>query len=86
MVSHPFQDEAVKWMGHGAVVVSWEKAKARTNAVRFVVSHPKNDEAVFRMGHPAAVVRGGKINARTKAGPSAPPNHPTDEDLSVGTP
>jgi hypothetical protein len=44
VVSHPFRDEAAKWMGHPGL---WLVERA---GLGFVVSHPFRDEAAKWMG------------------------------------
>jgi len=72
VVSHPFRDEAAKWMGHGRVWIDSEvlhplvPVTALCGLVRwgleFVVSHPFRDEAAERMGHGCVcTVRGTKV-------------------------
>jgi len=49
--SHPFHDEAVKWMGHPRFVLGLGKAKPGVDTVE--VSHPiDKDKGVARVGHP----------------------------------
>jgi hypothetical protein len=68
VVSHPFHGEAVKWMGHGRVVVNRIPQRNRLRGCGWVfgvgslVAHPSDkDRDVARVGHPRGLIWWGPL-------------------------
>jgi hypothetical protein len=82
VVSHPKRkDKDALRVGHPLFVLRMRPEKQMQRRLRLVVSPVSKTR---RPGAPSDCGEGGKAKARTTAGPST--DHPSDEDLSPGTP